>query len=222
MNGTSTLKIVHATPLVSESEVRMYEDRGYLGLGRASRYYIHLGKYLEPLFRDSLHSITILDVGCGSGTGLLYLKDRYGLDFYGIDPDIDELLRINQYSTEPPQWWNVGDGEIRERLIDLRSNGKLINDYWGNVIKYNKDIPDGSIDAIVNVYSVGMENHEVNPTVDIAYIRKILKEPGYFLTVANGESWLIYYAVHKSGCPLLFKSDNEDGNPLLTLIYKVK
>jgi 2-polyprenyl-3-methyl-5-hydroxy-6-metoxy-1,4-benzoquinol methylase len=83
-------------------------------------YFRFLNKHT---FCNLKRDINILDIGCGNGDFLVYLRSKYFLNLYGVD--------------------------VSQEQIDLASQNKLTNVVQGDLMDYAKNAPDAFFDVII-------------------------------------------------------------------------
>lgn len=146
----------------------------------SSKFYVRLGNYLEQLFGADVRNQRILDLACGTGGGVLYLRDKYGIDARGID------LNITKH-------WREGDwirkNQHFERIKDLHQSGLLIEDGLDSVDRY---FQPNEFDALTCVYFSHFEGEEQDITNSqkntAEKLGEILKKKGFQLQVMMDSS----------------------------------
>lgn len=146
----------------------------------SSEYYVRLGNYLNQLFGVNMKNKKILDLACGTGGGVLYLRDRYGIDAIGIDLDLTRHW-------ERPDW--ARKNQHFERINELYRLGVLIEDDVANV---DQHFQANGFDALTCVYFSHFEAKKTNVVNSQKNTTKkldeILKEGGFQLQIMMDSS----------------------------------
>jgi len=111
---------------------------------------------------------------CGYGGGVLYLIEKFGVDAYGIDVRLSELLKRRGKD---------GMESYSKQLEELHAKGILINDLVQNVDQYFKE---DQFDAISCAYFGGKKYKKValdKKQSSEEKVARIFKDKGYLFYV---------------------------------------
>ena len=143
--------------------------------------YPHLAQILHQLYDGQVQGIKVLDLACGVGGGVRYLRKEFGIDAFGMDANLEESLREEDESK---------DSKYTRELRDLMQKGITINDSVENVDVY---FNENSFDVFSIVYFGGFpilskNVRNTNRTVK-EKLSSILKPNGYQIKVREDDEW---------------------------------
>lgn len=110
----------------------------------------------------------LLDVGCGLGGTVCFLRERYGLNLYGIDQDRDALKQGRELLKNSELWTSFEQGNKTIGVDEILLEGDSEN------LPYE----DGELDGIIFECSFSKMERE-NHVLEEAF--RVLKPAGYLI-----------------------------------------
>lgn len=171
---------IHLVPIRREDVEGKLAPKGFLGVfwGR----YPDLAQILHQIYDGHVQGLKVLDLACGDGCGVRYLRNEFGIDAWGIDIKLKKHLLELDFD-------NPG---VSRDLWDLVNNGITINDSVENVDVY---FGKNSFDVFSIVFFGGcgswiLSNNVRNPDRTVKEkLSSILKPDGYQIKVREEDMW---------------------------------
>ncbi len=144
----------------------------------ASYNYIALGEYLNQVYGDELEGKLIVDAGCNVGGGVLYLREKFGVDARGIDPVL-EGMDNQSFIDEIESRYSFASERHYEDINKLLDAGILIGGFYQSIPKF---FVDDSIDALCFVM---WTNEDGAMPVGENRLSRAVKDKGYIFQIKN-------------------------------------